>query len=133
MRPYRMSDNATNTLDIAVPATLIAERDDPVRKHDLIRDELFRARELELIRTPEIIDDNADEKMPAGQIGFFCPALPAKIFRFRCRANHLYKLASSRPARGAYHDRHGRWDGSRWTLVVPITNGARAYGKNVWS
>jgi hypothetical protein len=38
--------------DIAVPATLIAERDDLVRKRDLIRDELFRARaELELIRT----------------------------------------------------------------------------------
>ena len=37
---------------VAVPATLIAERGDLVRKRDLIRDELFRARaELELIRT----------------------------------------------------------------------------------
>jgi hypothetical protein len=59
MCPYCLSENASNTLvcstcsrDIAVPATLIAERDDLVRKRDLIRDELFRARaELELIRT----------------------------------------------------------------------------------
>jgi hypothetical protein len=25
------------------------------------------------------------------------------------------------------------WDGERWTLAVPITNGMRAYGKDVWS
>ena len=37
------------------------------------------------------------------------------------------------PRRGAYHDRHETWDGMRWTLVVPITNGARAYGEIVWS
>jgi hypothetical protein len=24
-------------------------------------------------------------------------------------------LRASRPARGAYRDRHGRWDGMRWT------------------
>jgi hypothetical protein len=30
-----------------------------------------------------------------------CPALRQKIFRLTCRANHLYKLAPSRPARGA--------------------------------
>ena len=59
MCPYCLSENASNTLvcstcsrDIAVPATLIAERDDLVRKRDLIRGELVRARaELELIRT----------------------------------------------------------------------------------
>src|SRR6266568_2892385 len=37
------------------------------------------------------------------------------------------------PFRGAYHDRHETWDGMRWTLVAPITNGARAYGEDVWS
>src|SRR6266705_1077891 len=37
------------------------------------------------------------------------------------------------PFRGAYHDRHETWDGVRWTLVVPTTNGARAYGEVVWS
>jgi hypothetical protein len=58
MCPYCLSENASNTLvcstcsrDIAVPATLIAERDDLLRKRDFIRDELSRARvELELIR-----------------------------------------------------------------------------------
>ena len=58
MCPYCLSENASNALvcsicsrDIAVPATLIAERDDLLRKRDLIRDELSRARgELELIR-----------------------------------------------------------------------------------
>jgi hypothetical protein len=44
-----------------------------------------------------------------------------------------YIFAHPVPLRGAYHDRHDRWDGSRWTLAVPITNGARAYGKSVWS
>ena len=44
-----------------------------------------------------------------------CPASPRKIFRFRRRANHLYPLAPSRPTRGAYRDRHGRWCGMRWT------------------
>ena len=32
---------------------------------------------------------------------FTSPVLLAKIFRFRRRPNHLYKLAPSRPARGA--------------------------------
>src|SRR5205823_13948755 len=27
------------------------------------------------------------------------------------------------PFRGAYHDRHETWEGTRWTLVVPKTNG----------
>ncbi len=59
MCPYCMSENASSTLvcstcsrDIAVPATLIAERDDLLRKRDVIRDQLSRARaELELIKT----------------------------------------------------------------------------------
>jgi hypothetical protein len=59
MCPYCLSENASNTLvcsscsrDIAVPATLIAERDDLLRKRDFVRDELSRGRvELELIRT----------------------------------------------------------------------------------
>ena len=49
----------------------------------------------------------------------------------KCKS--AYMSAHPVPLRGAYHDRHDRWDGSRWTLVVPITNGARAYGKDVWS
>jgi hypothetical protein len=59
MCPYCLSDNASNALvcstcsrDIAVPTTLIAERDDLLRKRDVIRDQLSRARaELELIKT----------------------------------------------------------------------------------
>jgi hypothetical protein len=46
---------------------------------------------------------------PDGQITKSCQVLRRKIFRFRRRANHRYKLAPSRPARGAYRDRHGRW------------------------
>jgi hypothetical protein len=39
--------------DIAVPATLIAERDDLLRKRDQLRDELRRARdEVEAIMRP---------------------------------------------------------------------------------
>ena len=59
MCPYCLSENASNALvcstcsrDIAVPATLIAERDDLLRKRDSIRDELRTASaELEMIRT----------------------------------------------------------------------------------
>ena len=57
--PYCRSDNAEGALvciscsrDIAIPLTLIAERDDLLRKRDLLRDELRRAmNELELIRS----------------------------------------------------------------------------------
>ena len=56
--PYCLSENAPDALvcstcsrDIAVPATLIAERDDLLRKRDSIRDELRAASaELEMIR-----------------------------------------------------------------------------------
>ncbi|MBR0970996.1 hypothetical protein JQ572_10435 [Bradyrhizobium japonicum] len=55
--PYCQSVNADGVLvctscsrDIAVPATLIAERDDLLRKRDELRDELKRARgEIEAI------------------------------------------------------------------------------------
>ncbi|MCP3467950.1 hypothetical protein [Bradyrhizobium sp. CCGUVB23] len=57
--PYCQSDNAESALvcascarDIAIPATLIAERDDLLRKRDLLREELRRARaEIEAIMT----------------------------------------------------------------------------------
>jgi hypothetical protein len=56
--PYCLSENAPDALvcstcsrDIAVPATLMAERDDLLRKRDFIRDELRTAKaELEMIR-----------------------------------------------------------------------------------
>ncbi|MBR0841420.1 hypothetical protein JQ607_14570 [Bradyrhizobium liaoningense] len=51
MCPYCRSENAEGALvcascarDIAVPATLIAERDDLLRKREELRDELKRAR-----------------------------------------------------------------------------------------
>jgi hypothetical protein len=55
--PYCLSENRADALvcaacsrDIAVPATLVAERDDLLRKRDLIRDELRNARqEIEMI------------------------------------------------------------------------------------
>ncbi|MGY8664560.1 hypothetical protein Q3C01_19715 [Bradyrhizobium sp. UFLA05-109] len=57
--PYCQSDNVEVALvcascarDIAIPATLIAERDDLLRKRELLRDELRRARaEIEAIMT----------------------------------------------------------------------------------
>jgi len=57
--PYCGSDNldsalvcATCARDVAIPATLIAERDELLRKRDLLRSELQQARdEIEAIRT----------------------------------------------------------------------------------
>ncbi len=57
MCPYCQAESADHALvcascarDIAVPATLIAERDDLLRKRDQLRDELTRARnEVEAI------------------------------------------------------------------------------------
>jgi hypothetical protein len=50
--PYCRSEHPENALvcavcsrDIAIPATLIAERDDLSRKRDLVRDELRSARQ----------------------------------------------------------------------------------------
>jgi hypothetical protein len=56
--PYCLSLNAEATLvcvscsrDIAVPATLVSERDELLRKRDVIREELLKAqREVEMIR-----------------------------------------------------------------------------------
>jgi len=56
--PYCLSENPGAALvcigcskDIAIPATLIAERDDLLRKRELVRDDLRRARdEIEMIR-----------------------------------------------------------------------------------
>jgi hypothetical protein len=56
--PYCRSENTGEALvcascsrDIAIPATLIAERDELLRKRDLLRDELRQARgELEAIK-----------------------------------------------------------------------------------
>jgi hypothetical protein len=52
MCPYCQAENAVSALvcascsrDIAVPATLIAERDELLRKRDQLRDELARARD----------------------------------------------------------------------------------------
>ena len=52
MCPYCQAENADSALvctscsrDIAVPATLIAERDNLLRKRDQLRDELARARD----------------------------------------------------------------------------------------
>ena len=44
-----------------------------------------------------------------------------------------YIFAHPVPLRGAYHDRHDRWDGDAVDADVPITNGADAYGEVVWS
>ncbi len=57
MCPYCRSENAERALvcascsrDIAIPATLIAERDDLLRKRDLLIDQLHSARsEIEMI------------------------------------------------------------------------------------
>jgi hypothetical protein len=88
--------------------------------------------------------------MPDGQIRFSCPALFEKIFRFACRANHLYKLVPSCPEKRGVGHRHERWGRLRWTRQRQArkgiagrvsrerptgaqTNGAEAYGKTVWS
>jgi len=57
--PYCGSDNVESALicaacsrDIAIPATLTAERDELLRKRDLLRSELQKARdEIDAIRT----------------------------------------------------------------------------------
>ena len=61
-----------------------------------------------------------------------CPALFAKIFRFPRRANHLYKLAPSRPTEGRFAI---VTDAGRDAVDAdaPLTNGAKADGEVVWS
>jgi hypothetical protein len=73
---------------------------------------------------------------PAGKsalhVASRCPAPFAKIFRFPRRANHLYKLAPSRPTEG----RHAIVTAAGRDAVdadAPITNGTEADGEGVWS
>jgi hypothetical protein len=62
MCPFCRSENHASALvcdscarDIAIPESLLAERDDLTRKRDLVRDELARARdELEGLRRDRI-------------------------------------------------------------------------------
>ena len=63
-------------------------------------------------------DDRERRGCPTGKSAKSCPAQLAKIFRFALDPNHFYKPAVSRSLRGAYHDRHERWRGMRWTRAV---------------
>ena len=75
------------------------------------------------------------EFVEADQRDSTCPVPNQNIFRFRRRANHLYKLAPSRvpssKGRFAIVTNVGR--GMRWTLWRFKTNGAKADGEVVWS
>ena len=71
--------------------------------------------------------------LPDGQIAQTCPAYQRKIFRFRRRANHLYKLARLVPTRGAYRDRHGRRARDAMDVEVLLTNGTDADDEVVWA
>ena len=66
---------------------------------------------------------------PSGKSANQSPALPRKIFRFRRRANHLYKLARLVP-RGAARDRHGRGTGrgGRGSIKRAIVVVGRSFG-----
>jgi hypothetical protein len=70
---------------------------------------------------------------PTGKSVKPCPAQVAKIYRFTSHPNQFYRSAVSRSHRGAYHDRHERWRGMRWTLRGRTTNDTDADGKAVWS
>src|SRR5579863_4879791 len=59
-----------------------------------------------------------------------CPVLLKKIFRFRRRANHLYKLAPSCPERGALRNVINVGCGMRWTLWRRKTGGAKRTAKS---
>ena len=49
----------------------------------------------------------------------------------KCEQWHIYRHPV--PLRGAYHDRHERGTGMRWTPKLRQTIAADAYGKGVWS
>ena len=70
-------------------------------------------------------------RRPDGQITISCPAVSRKIFRFRRRANHLYKLGPSHPKKGADRDRHETRGGMRWTRQRRARNGIA--GRLPWS
>jgi len=61
-----------------------------------------------------------------------CQAPFAKIFCFSEDPNHLYIPRRPVPQRGVAQ-RHETRGGMRWTLLVPVTNGAKADGEGVWS
>jgi hypothetical protein len=58
------------------------------------------------------------------------PVRLRKIFRFSCRANHLYKLAPSRLTEGRFAIVTDVERGMRWTRMAPLTNGADADGES---
>jgi hypothetical protein len=86
---------------------------------------------------------------PTGKSVKTCPAPLRKIFRFRRRANQRYQLAPSFPGKRGGRASSRTWEGMRWTrwrrracvrravfrerVTARRTNGAKAYGKTVWS
>ncbi len=62
------------------------------------------------------------------------PVFLAKTFRFPSHPNHLFFVRPSRPTRGAYRDRHGRWVRDAMNAEGARTNGAGCGRRNcVWS
>ena len=88
---------------------------------------------------------------PTGKSAKSRQAPHQKIFLFVDTPTHRSDISRPIPARGAYRDRHERWDGMRWTrqrwramrsqgglqlcerCTARKTNDADAYGKTVWS
>ena len=70
---------------------------------------------------------------------FACPAPFSKIFSFPSDPNHLFIPHRLIPQRGAYRDRHGRWDGMRWTRQRRRARGmqgglwAREHSAGAWT
>jgi len=63
-----------------------------------------------LARKTQFLEEN--------QRDFICPVVPEKIFRFRRRANHLYKFAPSRPDKRGGSRSSRTWVGMRWTRMA---------------
>ena len=78
-------------------------------------------------------DNNTLQKQPDGQITEKLSSPLSKIFRFPRRANQRYQLAPSRPDKrgGSRSSRNAGRDAV--DADVPLTNGADAYGEDVWS
>ena len=59
----------------------------------------------------------ASQRISSNQINPIPPVQspPSKIFRFPFPPNQRHNSPVSSSLRGAYRDRHGRWDGMRWT------------------
>src|SRR5206468_11988859 len=60
------------------------------------------------------------------------PALRAKIFRFRCRANQSHNSARLTADEGRWPSSRTRGE-MRWTRELRLTCAAQAYGEVVWS